>query len=141
MSITIFGRPAFPGIAAGEAIVCPDSIQGWSGVSDKTGIIIENGNPEKGKCIAGKILALPYGKGSTGWSGHFHSASVAGFTPAGWLFPTMDSRTGVATAVLEIPTVTDFPTDVDLFQLIESGDYIEIDGNTGKVTITKQHQQ
>ncbi|MDR1731245.1 MAG: DUF126 domain-containing protein [Synergistaceae bacterium] len=136
--ILIRGRPAFPGKAAGEAIVCPDSIQGWSGVSDKTGIIIEEANPEKGKCIAGKILVLPYGKGSTGWSGHFHSASVAGFTPAGWLFSRIDSRSGVATAVLSIPTVADFPDDVDLFEIIESGDFVEIDGDTGEVIVTKK---
>ena len=38
--IILKGRPAFPGKASGEAIVCPDSIQGWAGVDDKTGIII-----------------------------------------------------------------------------------------------------
>ena len=96
--IRLKGRPAYPGKAAGEAIVCPNSIQGWAGVSDETGCIIEEGHPEKGKCIKGKILVIPYGKGSTGWSGHFHSAAVAGFSPAGWLFSNIDSRCGVATA-------------------------------------------
>ena len=98
--IKLKGRPAYPGKAAGEAIVCPHSIQGWAGVSDETGCIIEEGHPEQGKCIKGKILVMPYGKGSTGWSGHFHSAAVAGFSPAGWLFSNIDSRCGVATAAL-----------------------------------------
>lgn len=136
--ITIKGRPAYPGKASGEAIVCPNSIQGWAGVSDVNGEIIEEGHPEKGKCIKDKILVMPYGKGSTGWSGHFHSAAVAGFSPAGWLFSNIDSRCGVATAVLEVPAVADFPEDTDIFSLIKTGDFVELDGDTGEVTITKK---
>ena len=136
--IKLKGRPAYPGKAAGEAIVCPQSIQGWSGVSEETGCIIEVGHPEYGKCIKDKILVMPYGKGSTGWSGHFHSAAVAGFSPAGWLFSSMDSRCGVATAALEIPAVTDFEDGVDIFQLIKTGDWVEVDGDTGEVVITKK---
>lgn len=136
--IRLKARPAFPGKAAGEAIVCPHSIQGWAGVSDETGIIIEKGHPEEGKCIKGKILVMPYGKGSTGWSGHFHSAAVAGFSPAGWVFSNIDSRCGVATAALEVPAVADFPSDVDVFSIIKTGDWVEIDGDTGDVAITKK---
>jgi len=128
-------RPAYPGKAAGEALVCPHSIQGWSGVSDETGCIIEVGHPEYGKSIKDKILVIPYGKGSTGWSGHFHSAAVAGFSPAGWLFSSIDSRCGVAAAVLEVPAVADFPADVDIFSVIKTGDWVELDGSTGEVTV------
>lgn len=133
--IKLQGRPAYRGTAAGEAIVCPQSIQGWSGVSDVTGEIIEDGHPEQGQCIKDKILVLPYGKGSTGWSGHFHSAAVAGFSPAGWVFSSMDSRCGVAVAALEIPAVADL---TDIFSLVKTGDYLEINGDTGEVIITKK---
>lgn len=133
--IKLQGRPAYKGKASGEAIVCPTSIQGWSGVSDVTGCIIEKGHPEEGKCIKDKILVLPYGKGSTGWSGHFHSAAVAGFAPAGWLFSSMDSRCGVAVAALEIPAIADLK---DIFSQVKTGDYIEMDGTTGEVVITKK---
>ncbi|HCT92362.1 MAG TPA: hypothetical protein DF613_13455 [Lachnospiraceae bacterium] len=136
--IVLKGRPAYPGKAAGKALVCPDSIQGWAGVSEETGCIIEAGHPEEGKSIKGKILVIPYGKGSTGWSGHFHSAAVAGFSPAGWLFSHIDSRCGVAAAALEIPAVADFPEDVDIFSVIRTGDHVEIDGDTGMVVITRQ---
>lgn len=133
--IIIYGRGAFPGKASGEALVCPESIQGWSGVSDTTGDIIEAGHSQQGKNINGKILVLPCTKGSTGWSGHFHSASAAGFTPAGWLFSKIDSRSGVASAVLGIPTIADFSDDIDLFSIIKTGDFIEMDGSTGEVII------
>lgn len=138
--LKIKGRPAYPGIASGEAIVCPHSIQGWAGVSEETGCIIEEGHPEKGKSIKDKILVIPYGKGSTGWSGHFHSAAVAGFSPAGWIFSSIDSRCGVATAALEVPAVADFAPEVDVFALIKTGDFVEINGNTGEVIITKKEE-
>ena len=135
--IRIKGRPAYPGIAVGEAVVCPHSIQGWSGVSDVTGCIIEEGHPEKGTCIKDKILVMPYGKGSTGWSGHFHSAAVAGFSPAGWIFSSIDSRCGVTAAVLEVPAVADFGPETDVFALIKTGDMVTVNGNTGEVIIQK----
>lgn len=135
--ITIHGRGAYPGAACGEALVCPESIQGWAGVDDHTGCIIEKGHSQEGKCIDGKILVLPCSKGSNGWSCHFHSAMVGGFRPAGWLFSKLDSRAGVAAVVVGVPMVTDFPPETDLFTLIDTGDWVEINGDTGEVTITK----
>ena len=102
---TIQGRPAMGGVVEGEALVCPESIQGWAGVNDRTGQIIERGHSQEGVCIDGRILVLPCSKGSNGWSSHFHSAAVEGFCPAGWLFTRIDSRAGVAAAVLKIPTI------------------------------------
>ena len=90
--IIIKGRGAVKGIVKGEALVCPESIQGWAGVDDHTGKIIEKGHSQEGVCISEKILVLPCSKGSNGWSCHFHSAMVKGFKPAGWLFSKMDSR-------------------------------------------------
>ena len=40
MTFEMKGRVALPGRAEGVALVCPDSIQGWAGVSDQTGEII-----------------------------------------------------------------------------------------------------
>lgn len=136
--LVIKGRGAIGGTAVGEALVCPESIQGWAGVDDQTGIIIEKGHSQEGQCMAGKILVLPCSKGSNGWSCHFHSAMVKGFKPAGWIFTKLDSRAGVASVVVDIPMVADFPADVDLFALIETGDMVEVNGNTGEVTITKK---
>lgn len=136
--IVINGRSGIKGITEGEALVCEESIQGWAGVDDKTGVIIEKGHKEEGKSIDGKILVLPCSKGSNGWSCHFNSAQVNGIKPAGWIFTKLDSRAGVAAVVLDIPTVSDFDEDIDLFSMIETGDWIKVNGDTGEVEITKQ---
>lgn len=134
--IVIKGRGAFKGIVEAEALVCKESIQGWAGVDDKTGKIIERGHSEEGKRIKGKILVLPCSKGSNGWSCHFHSAAVNGEIPAGWIFTKMDSRAGVASAVIKVPTVADF--DIDPCEVIKTGDMLRINGTTGEVEIIKK---
>lgn len=134
MGKTLKGRGAVPGIVEGEALVCRQSIQGWAGVDDLSGIIIERGHEHKGKSIAGKILVLPCSKGSNGWSGHFHSAAVAGHTPLAWVFTEIDPRSGVAATVLNIPTVCDFEGE-DPCDVIRTGDRIRVDGDSGIVEI------
>lgn len=136
--IIIKGRSAVKGIAEGEAMVCPDSIQGWAGVDDETGIIIEKGHVHEGDCIEGKILVLPCSKGSNGWSSHFHSAKVKGKTPAGWVMTKLDSRAGVAAVVIGAPMVSDLENGQDPCKIIQSGDWVKVDGDNGIIEITKK---
>jgi uncharacterized protein len=132
--VRLFGRGAVDGIAEGYALVCPESIQGWSGLDDETGCIIETGHSQEGKCIDKKILVLPGSKGSIGWSCHFNAAHRNGKTPAGWIFTTIDSRCGVGAAVLGIPMVCDFQ-NIDPCKIIRTGDWVKINGSTGEVII------
>jgi hypothetical protein len=136
--INIKGRGAIKGIIEGEALVCPKSIAGWGGIDPATGIIKEPMNVNRGKTIKNKILVLSGSKGSNGWSCYFGAARAAGSAPKGWLFTKIDSSSGVASAVMQIPTIVDFPEDQDPCELISNGDWIKMDGNTGIVEITKK---
>ena len=130
----IRGRGAIGGIAEGTALVSREPIQGWGGVDEKTGFIIETGHPFEGLSIKGSIMFLSGGKGSTGWSCHFHAAKVNNVGPCAMVFSKIDSRTGVAAAVLNIPVVTDL--EEDPFNLIETGDWVKVDGNNGIIEVT-----
>ncbi len=138
MDFTLKARGVIDGIAEGEALVCPESIQGWAGVSDTTGKIIERGHSQEGQCIDGRILVLPCSKGSNGWSCHFHSAMRAGFKPAGWLFTKIDSRAGVAAVIIGVPAIADFE-EADPCEVIKTGDWLKIDGATGIVEVTRKN--
>jgi len=135
--ITIKGRGVIVGIVEGEALVCPKSITGWGGIDPETGIIKEYENVNRGKSIRGRILVMPGSKGSNGWSCYFGAARVAGTAPLGWIFTRIDSSAGVATAVLQIPTVVDFEEDQDPCVLIETGDRVRVNGQTGVIEIFK----
>ena len=136
MSKKIIGRPGMPGIAEGEALVTRETIQGWSGVDEETGLIVETGHPFEGRSIKDSILILSGGKGSNGWSCHFHAAKLLGVAPAGFVFPTIDSRTGVTAVVTEIPSVVD--VGAQIFDEIESGDIVRVNGTEGYVEILKK---
>jgi len=135
--ITIKGRGVVAGIVEGEALVCPKSITGWGGIDPETGIIKEYENVNRGKSIKGKILVMPGSKGSNGWSCYFGAARVAGAAPLAWIFTRIDSSAGVATAVMQIPTVVDFDANQDPCVLIKTGDRVRMDGRTGLVEIYK----
>ena len=79
---------------------------------------------------------LPCSKGSNGWSCHFHSAMISGFKPAGWIFSKIDSRAGVAVAVIGAPALADFAEDP--CALIKTGDMVIIDGQTGTARIFRE---
>ncbi|KUO70779.1 MAG: hypothetical protein APF77_07640 [Clostridia bacterium BRH_c25] len=130
-------RGAYPGIAQGRAVVCPDSIAGNSGaLGDTDGIIYEKGNVNYGVCIKDAILVVPCAKGSNGFSAHFKGAQIAGVRPAGWISTRMDARLGVAVASMGIPAVADFAADENPVEKIKTGDWVVIDGNTGEVIVT-----
>ncbi len=137
MKKVIKARGAIRGIAEGEALVCPDSIQGWAGIDEKTGVIIEKGHVEEGTSIDGRILVIPASKGSNCWSGHFNSAMINGVKPAGWVVRQIDTRVGVAAVVVGSPMVADF-TDVDPCAEIKTGDWVRVNGDTGEVEISRK---
>ena len=132
----IKGRSIIGGIAEGEALVCPDSIQGWAGMNGKEGTILEKGHVHEGVCIKDKVLIMPCSKGSCGWSGQFHSSMENGYSPSAWVFTKVDSRVGVGAVVLDIPTVGDFE-GVDPCEVIKDGDWVKVDGDKGEVTIIR----
>ncbi|MEL7563794.1 MAG: DUF126 domain-containing protein [Dehalobacterium sp.] len=136
--IIINGRPAMGGIIEAQALVFPDSLAGNSGsLEDKTGVVREKGNPNWGFSINGSILVLPCAKGSNGFSAHFKAAKISGVCPAGWVITKIDSRLGVAVASLEVPAVTEFD-GIDPVNVIKTGDWVKIDGDTGVVEITRK---
>lgn len=132
------GRGVIPRIVEGKAIVCPGSITGWGGIDPETGVIKDYENSNKGMTIKDSILIMPGSKGSNGWSCYFGAARAAGCAPKGWAFTRIDSSAGVASAVMQIPTVVDFPLDEDPCKEIKTGDYVRLDGEKGTLEILRR---
>ena len=132
------GRGVIPGVVEGKAIVCPGSITGWGGIDPETGVIKDYENSNKGMTIKDSILIMPGSKGSNGWSCYFGAARAAGCAPKGWAFTRIDSSAGVASAVMQIPTVVDFPLDADPCREIRTGDYVRLDGEKGTLEILER---
>lgn len=135
-SIVLQGRGVVPGKATAEAIVTQQTISGWGGINEREGSIIELRHQLRGQSFAGKVLVFPGAKGSSGWSAYFHMCRLNGVAPAAMIFTRMTTKIALGAVVTRVPAVTDF--DRDPFEVIETGDMVEVDGDTGTVTVTKR---
>ena len=79
------------GEAEGEVLALSHPISFWGGVDPKTGDIIDARHPERGKNIAGKILALPGMIGSSSASAVMLELVYAKRAPAALLMPAPDA--------------------------------------------------
>ncbi|MEO6153668.1 MAG: DUF126 domain-containing protein [Croceibacterium sp.] len=133
--VVIRGRMVVPGVVEGEALVTQQTISGWGGVNPMTGTVIENHHELKGVSFAGKILVFPGAKGSSGWSGVFHTTRLTNSAPLGMLFNMMSTKAALGSVVLRVPTMTDF--DADPLGAIATGDWVRIDADAGEVSVWK----
>lgn len=133
--IVLKGRKVVGGVAEGEALVTRETISGWGGVHAMTGTIIESRHELKGQSFADKILVFPGAKGSSGWSAVFHTARLAGAAPRAMVFNQMTTKAALGAVVMRIPTVTGL--DRDPLDIIETGDFVRVDGDAGTVEIWK----
>ncbi len=133
--VVIRGRKVVGGVSEGEAMVTSQTISGWGGVNPMKGEIIESHHELRGQSFAGKILVFPGAKGSSGWSGVFHTTRLTGKAPLGMLFNIMTTKAALGSVVLRVPTMTDF--DSDPLVQIETGDWVRIDADQGVVSVWK----
>lgn len=134
--IVLRGRGVVPGKIRGEALVSPETISGWGGIDPATGTIIERRHSLCGVSFAGKVLVFPGAKGSSGWSGFFQSTRLLGTAPAAMVFTKMTTKAVLGAVVTRVPTVSEL--DQDPVQIIRTGDLVEVDADSGTVTILQR---
>jgi hypothetical protein len=74
-------RTLVPGTATGEVLVLEDPLSFWGGVDPATGEVIDVHHPQRGTNVAGKILVMPGGRGSSSSSSVLAEAIRAGTAP------------------------------------------------------------
>jgi predicted aconitase with swiveling domain len=53
------------GECRGELLLLDEPLSLWGGVDPATGVIVEEGHPQAGSRITGRILVMPHGRGSS----------------------------------------------------------------------------
>ncbi len=120
--IHILARVVKTGQAEGKALVSPDPIGFLGGVDPDTGIVIEPGHPLEGKCVTGRILVFPTGKGSTVGSYTLYRLARNGLAPAAIINAEADPVVAVGAIIAEIPMVD----QVDISRIC-TGDWVQVD--------------
>ena len=135
-TIVLRGRKVFGGVAEGEALVTRETISGWGGVNPMTGTIIETRHELRGQTFKDKVLVFRGAKGSSGWSVVFHTTRLAGTAPKALIFNEMTTKVALGAVVLRVPSVTDL--DRDPLDVIETGDWVVVNGDAGTVEVRKK---
>ena len=105
----IIGRAIVPGDARGESLVTTDALSFWGGYDFHTGQIIDKHHPLAGVCAAGRVLAVPFSKGSSTTTAVLLEAVRAGTAPAAILTTGVDSFFALASIVAGVMYGKSFP--------------------------------
>ena len=126
----ISGRPVVQGEATGEALVTADALSFWGGYDFHTGEIIDKHHPLAGVRAAGRILAVPFSKGSSTTTAVLLEAVRAGTAPAAIITTGVDSFFALASIVADVMYAKSFPVialEPAEFALLQTGMRITID--------------
>lgn len=75
-------RVLVAGDAAGEVLVLDEPLSFWGGVHESQGTIIDTHHPQHGASLAGKIVVMPSGRGSSSSSSVLAEVIRGGVAPA-----------------------------------------------------------
>ena len=126
----IRGRAVVAGAAEGEALVTSDALSFWGGYDFHTGEIIDKHHPLAGVRAAGRILAVPFSKGSSTTTAVLLEAVRAGTAPAAIVTTGTDSFFALASIVADVMYGKPFPVialDADDFASLKTGEYLTVD--------------
>lgn len=107
-----------PGEAVGELLVLDSPLSFWGGYDPVRGVVTDTSHPQHGQSLAGLIVVMAHGRGSSSSSSVLAEALRLGTGPAGFVLGEPDQIlvTGVLVARLlygtECPVVVaEVPTD------------------------------
>lgn len=136
-TVVLRGRKVVGGRAEGEALVTRGAVPGWGGVNPVLGVITEVHHDLRGISFKDKVLVCRGAKGSSGWSAMYHTTRLAGTSPRALVFNEMTAKIALGAVVMRIPSVTGL--DRDPLEIIETGDWVIVDGDAGTVEVRKTH--
>lgn len=120
----MIGRAIVAGDAEGDALVTHEPLSFWGGFDFATGTIIDKHHALAGVCAAGRILAVPFSKGSSTTTAVLLEAVRAGTAPAAMLTTGADAFFALASIVAGVMYGKSFPVvalDSSDFAALQSG--------------------
>lgn len=129
MAKIINGKLIVKGEASGPALVTKEPLSFWGGYDHKTGEITDRRHPLSGENATGKILVVPFTRGSSTTTAVLLEAIRSNTAPAAIITTNVDSFFALASIVADemyakaIPIVVINEED---FASIESGDQLSV---------------
>ncbi|HET7521125.1 MAG TPA: DUF126 domain-containing protein [Candidatus Limnocylindria bacterium] len=97
------------GTADGEALVLVEPLSLWGGLDPETGRLVDAHHPQRGVGLAGRVLLMPAGRGSSSSSSVLAEAVRAGTAPAAILLGEPDLILAIGAEVASALYARDLP--------------------------------
>lgn len=116
------------GQAEGPLVVSPAPLSFWGGFEAATGEVIDRRHPLSGECLTGRVLALPWTRGSSTTTAVLLESVRRKTMPAAILLPKVDTFIALAAIVAHELYGRNFPVVVVNPAELADGCHIRIDG-------------
>jgi len=122
-------QPLVLGSASGTAAVLTEPLSLWGGLDPDTGTIIDAHHPQRGSVIAGNVLVMPFGRGSSSSTSTLLEAVRLGTHPIAIVLAEVDDILVLGAIVAKalygiiVPVVV-LPRSA--YDLIRTGDEVEV---------------
>ena len=132
------GRTLVAGHASGLALVLDEPLSFWGGLDPATGALIDTHHPQRGATLAGRVLVMPSGRGSSSSSYVLAEAIRAGTSPVAIVLREPDGIVALGAIVARelygalVPVVV---LDADGYDAIADGDAIEVEAHEDDATV------
>ena len=134
--IVLRGKGAAKGVAEGEALVAGEAVAFWSDIDVNDGTVINPKSSARGKSIANKVFVFPTGRGSTADPYNFYLLKRGGNGPKAVVNIVANPATVIGAILSHTPMV--YKLDRNPMEIIETGDFVIVDGDRGIVVVTKK---
>jgi len=88
------------GEASGRLLVLEEPLSFWGGFDPTTGSIVDRRHPQAGVSLAGVVLAMPFGRGSSSGSSGIVESARLGTGPVGFVLREPDEIVAVGAIVV-----------------------------------------
>lgn len=125
-------RALGPGSASAEAIVLDEPLSLWGGMDPDTGTVIDGRHPQAGAELRGRVVVMPWGRGSSSSSAVLAEAIRSGSGPAGIVLLRADPILALGSIVagelygVRCPVVTLEP---EAYAAIATGDLVTLEAS------------
>jgi hypothetical protein len=130
-------RGVVGGIAEGPALVTNQPLSFFGEVDPNTGNIISERSEIKGKCVAGRVLVFPHGRGSTVGSYVIFALKENGVAPCAIVNEETEVIIAAGCSLANIPLVdriSGFSTS-----FVRDNDIVRVDGDNGWIEVKRRN--
>ena len=128
-------RTLVPGTGRGEILVLDEPLSFWGGLDPATGEVIDFRHPQRGAHVAGRVLVMASGRGSSSSSSVLAEAIRAGAAPAAIVLAEPDPILALGAIVARELYGREVPIVVSAGPGVRDGDVVTVRAETSVAEI------